>query len=60
MPFAIQHKGELVTELEEGEEWQVVGSTILITKPGDPAHSREVPVPDDDVEGLVEVWLGGA
>ncbi|CCV14975.1 hypothetical protein MESS4_720089 [Mesorhizobium sp. STM 4661] len=54
------HKGDVVTELQDGEEWQVVGDKILITKPSDPKHSREIPVPDGDVEGLVEVWLGGA
>lgn len=60
MPFAIQHKGETVTELEDGEEWVVVGTNILITNPSDPTHSRTIPVPENDVEGLVEIWLGGA
>lgn len=56
MAFAIQHKGEIITELEEGEEWLVVGAMIIVAKPKDPAHSREIPVPDGDIEGLVEVW----
>lgn len=60
MPLAIQFKGKVLTELEEGEEWVVVGKKILITKPDDPTHSREIIVPKNDVEGLVEVWLGGA
>ncbi|MER8526678.1 MULTISPECIES: hypothetical protein [unclassified Mesorhizobium] len=60
MAFAIQHKGEIITELEEGEEWLVVGAMIMVAKPKDPAHSREIPVPDGDIEGLVEVWVGGA
>ncbi len=60
MPQAIQHKGETVTELQEGEKWVVVCTKIVITKPSDPTYSREIPVPGSDVEGLVEVWLGGA
>ncbi|ESW89031.1 hypothetical protein NKI48_08970 [Mesorhizobium sp. M0644] len=60
MPFPIQHKGELVTELEEGEEWLVVGAMIMVAKPKDPAHSRKIPVPEGDIEGLVEVWVGVA
>ncbi|MER9232108.1 hypothetical protein NKI56_08395 [Mesorhizobium sp. M0622] len=60
MAFAIQHKGEIVTELEEGEEWLVVGAMIMVAKPSDPTHGREIPAPDGDVEGLVAVWLGGA
>lgn len=60
MAFAIQHKGEIVTEIEEGEEWLVVGAMIMVAKPNHPAHSREIPVPDGDIEGLVEVWVGGA
>ncbi|RWB94623.1 MAG: hypothetical protein EOQ56_30795 [Mesorhizobium sp.] len=60
MPFAIQRKGKVITTLEEGEEWVVVGKKILITKPNDGTHSREITVPKDDAEGIVEVWLGGA
>lgn len=33
---------------------------ILITCSTDPTYSVEIDVPDGDVEGLVEVWLGGA
>ncbi|MER8484996.1 hypothetical protein [Mesorhizobium sp. M1322] len=60
MAFAIQHKGAIVTELEEDEEWVVVGKNILITNPSYPTHSRTIFVSEDDVEGLVEIWLGGA
>ncbi|SJM30428.1 hypothetical protein [Mesorhizobium delmotii] len=60
MPFAIQRKGKVITTLEEGEEWVVVGRKILITKPSNPTHSREITVPRNDAGGLVEVWLGGA
>ncbi|MER9017339.1 hypothetical protein [Mesorhizobium sp. M0898] len=59
MAFAIQHKGEIITDLEEGEEWVVVGAMIVIARPKDSTHSREIPVPDGDIEGLVEVWVGG-
>ncbi|MER9880660.1 MULTISPECIES: hypothetical protein [unclassified Mesorhizobium] len=41
MPFAIQYKDEIVTELEEGEEWLVVGAMIMVAKPKDRAHSRK-------------------
>ncbi|BCH15854.1 MULTISPECIES: hypothetical protein [unclassified Mesorhizobium] len=60
MPFAIQRKGKVISTLEEGEEWVTVGKKILITMPDDPTYSREITVPKDDAEGLVEVWLGGA
>jgi hypothetical protein len=42
MAQAIQHKGETVAKLREGEEWVVVGTKIVIFKPSNPTYSREI------------------
>ncbi|RUU27525.1 MAG: hypothetical protein EOS85_21165 [Mesorhizobium sp.] len=60
MPLAIRRKGKVIATLEEGEEWVIVGKKILFTKPSDPTHCREITMPKDDAEGLVEMWLGGS
>ncbi|MCV3209240.1 hypothetical protein OHD62_23805 [Mesorhizobium sp. YC-39] len=60
MPRAISYKGEIITELSDGEDWVVVGDKIIIAKSIDPALSQEITVPEGDIEGLVEVWRGGA
>ncbi|PTE07675.1 hypothetical protein [Mesorhizobium helmanticense] len=60
MPRAISYKGEIITELSDGEDWVVVGDKIIIADPIDPMRSQEITVPDGDIEGLIEVWEGGA
>lgn len=57
---AIFYKGEKLIELRDDHSWNVVDDKIIVTNSADPEYGFEILVPDGDVEGLVEVYLGGA
>lgn len=56
--FAILYRGEKLIELREDHFWNVIENRILVTNSNDPEYSVEIDVPEGDVEGLVEVWIG--
>lgn len=57
---AIMYRGETLVELRDDHSWNVVDDRIIVTNSNDPEYGFEILVPDGDVEGLVEVYLGGA